>query len=105
MQAQTSVPRTEPACVIAARRRTLRTFVRLGGPVSQPFINHPLLSPVPPPTSVVAAVRRLEPFAADNTPRQHVVSKVLLGEFTERWGKSQAYELAGLDLHRVNDHP
>ena len=72
-------------------------------------MSHPSASPspapIPPPSSVISEIQRLESLAADNVTDQHVVSKVLLGEFTEPWRKSQAQELAGIDLRRVNDKP
>jgi hypothetical protein len=60
---------------------------------------------MPPPADVIAEIQRLEASAADNVTDQHVVSRALLGQFTEPWGAKQERLLAGLDLERVNDRP
>jgi hypothetical protein len=54
----------------------------------------------------MAGVRQLEQQSpVKHVKNQHVVSRVLLDEFTELRGKNQEMQLAGLDLTRVNSSP
>jgi hypothetical protein len=64
-----------------------------------------LLTPPPTPDEVIARARQLEPFGTDNVEDQHVVSRVVLAQFAEPWGKKQEMLLSGLSLAYVNSRP
>ena len=47
---------------------------------------------------ILQRVRTLVPEAARNEPNQHVVSKVILKQFTQPWGKKGELLLASLNV-------